>query len=115
KYPTSKYISMKVMSIDQLTNVRDKCINKITIIVDVDKLDSLVAGELIEKLNKCKMDPDQKDLNGNQMEGASVHLQCNSAQCMRPTNLTSSSFTLKISKELLDFLDSNDCFAYKVN
>ena len=115
KYPTSKYVSMKVMSIDQLTNVRDKCINKITIIVDVDKLDSLVAGELIEKLNKCKMDPDQKDLNGNQMEGASVHLQCNSAQCMRPTNLTSSSFTLKISKELLDFLDSNDCFAYKVN
>ena len=115
KYPTSKYVSMKVMSIDQLTNVRDKCINKITIVVDVDKLDSLVAGELIEKLNKCKMDPDQKDLNGNQMEGASVHLQCNSAQCMRPTNLTSSSFTLKISKELLDFLDSNDCFAYKVN
>ena len=115
KYPTSKYVSMKVMSIDQLTNVRDKCINKITIVVDVDKLDSLVAGELIEKLNKCKMDSDQKDLNGNQMEGASVHLQCNSAQCMRPTNLTSSSFTLKISKELLDFLDSNDCFAYKVN
>ena len=83
--------------------------------IELNKLDSLVAGELIEKLNKCKMDPDQKDLNGNQMEGASVHLQCNSAQCMRPTNLTSSSFTLKISKELLDFLDSNDCFAYKVN
>ena len=63
KYPTSKYVSMKVMSIDQLTNVRDKCINKITIVVDVDKLDSLVAGELIEKLNKCKMDPDHTDLN----------------------------------------------------
>ncbi len=115
KYPTSTYISMKILSIDQLCDVRDNSIDKITIMVNVDKLDSLIADELTEKLTKCKLVTEDSTFNGRAIKGASIYFQCNSASCLRPSNLYTSAFTIKIDKELLDFLDTTECLEYRVN
>ncbi len=115
KYPTSTYISMKILSIEQLCDVRDNNIDKITIMVNVDKLDPLIAEELTEKLTKCKLVTDENAFNGRAIKGASIYFQCNSASCLRPSNLYTSAFTIKIDKELLDYLDVTECFEYRIN
>ncbi len=115
KYPTSTYISMKILSIEQLCDVRDNNIDKITIMVNVDKLDPLIAEELTEKLTRCKLVTDENAFNGKAIKGASIYFQCNSASCLRPSNLYTSAFTIKIEKELLDYLDVTECFEYRVN
>ena len=115
KYPTSTYISMKILSIEQLCDVRDNNIDKITIMVNVDKLDPLIAEELTEKLTKCKLVTDENAFNGKVIKGASIYFQCNSASCLRPSNLYTSAFTIKIEKELLDYLDVTECFEYRIN
>ena len=115
KYPTSTYISMKILSIEQLCDVRDNNIDKITIMVNVDKLDPLIAEELTEKLTKCKLVTEDSAFNGKVIKGASIYFQCNSASCLRPSNLYTSAFTIKIDKELLDYLDVTECFEYRIN
>ena len=115
KYPTSTYISMKILSIEQLCDVRDNNIDKITIMVNVDKLDPLIAEELTEKLTKCKLVTEDSAFNGRAIKGASIYFQCNSASCLRPSNLYTSAFTIKIDKELLDYLDVTECFEYRIN
>ena len=115
KYPTSTYINTKILSIEQLCDVRDNNIDKITIMVNVDNLDSLIAEELTEKIKKCKLDASENAFNGKVAKGASIYFQCTSARSLRPSNLYTSAFKIKIDKELLDYLDMTECFDYRVN
>ena len=108
KYPTSTFISSKVQSIEQLANVRDKYISKMTVMLDLDSVDKLTATELVDCIRESKSqpgDPQQVELS----------LQCHSVKSNRPLNLRSKSIRVKTEKKLLDFIDSHNGINYRIN
>ncbi|MCQ2220342.1 MAG: DNA polymerase III subunit alpha [Prevotella sp.] len=102
KYPTSTYISSTILSVDQLCDVNDKIINKMTLLVDLDALDQTTAKDLVEKIT---------DNPGN----TSLYLQCRTSQSLRPINLHSRMKNVSVSKNLIDFIETHECLEYKIN
>jgi DNA polymerase-3 subunit alpha len=102
KFPTSSYISSKVLDVEYLVDVRDKFIRKLTLLVNVDDLTELDATELVNEIEKS---PGQVE----------VDVLCHSVKLMRPVNLVSQTRRVGVSKSLIDFLDSKSAIEYRIN
>ncbi len=102
KFPTSSYISSKVLDVEYLVDVRDKLIRKLTLLVNVDDLTELDATELVNEIEKS---PGQVE----------VDVLCHSVKLMRPVNLVSQTRRVGVSKSLIDFLDSKSAIEYRIN
>ena len=102
KFPTSTYISSKVLDVEYLVDVRDKFIRKLTLLVNVDDLTELDATELVNEIEKS---PGQVEVN----------VLCHSVKLMRPVNLVSQSRRVGVTKSLIDFLDSRSSIEYRIN
>ena len=102
KFPTSSYISSKVLDVEYLVDVRDKFIRKLTLLVNVDDLTELDATELVNEIEKS---PGQVE----------VDVLCHSVKLMRPVNLVSQTRRVGVSKSLIDFLDSKSSIEYRIN
>ncbi len=102
KFPTSTYISSKVLDVEYLVDVRDKFIRKLTLLVNVDDLTELDATELVNEIEKS---PGQVE----------VDVLCHSVKLMRPVNLVSQTRRVGVTKNLLDFLDSKSAIEYRIN
>ena len=102
KYPTSTYISSKVLSVEYLANVRDKLIRKITLRINVDDLTELDATELLNEI---------EDSPGN----VEIDIQCHSVKLMRPVNLVSRSRKVSVKKSLIDLLDNKPAIEYMID
>ena len=102
KYPTSTYISSKVLSVEYLANVRDKLIRKITLRINVDDLTELDATELLNEI---------EDSPGN----VEIDIQCHSVKLMRPVNLVSRSRKVSVKKSLIDLLETKPAIDYMID
>ena len=102
KFPTSTYISSKVVDVEYLVDVRDKLIRKLTLLVNVDDLTELDATELV---NEIEASPGPVE----------VDVLCHSVKLMRPVNLVSQTRRVGVTKNLLDFLDSKSAIEYRIN
>ena len=102
KFPTSSYISSKVLDVEYLVDVRDKFIRKLTLLVNVDDLTELDATELVNEIEKS---PGQVE----------VDVLCHSVKLMRPVNLVSQTRRVGVSKSLIDFLDSKSAIEYRIS
>ncbi len=102
KFPTSTYISSKVLDVEYLVDVRDKFIRKLTLLVNVDDLTELDATELVNEIEKS---PGQVE----------VDVLCHSVKLMRPVNLVSQTRRVGVTKNLIDFLDSKSAIEYRIN
>ena len=102
KFPTSTYISSKVIDVEYLVDVRDKFIRKLTLLVNVDDLTELDATELVNEIEKS---PGQVE----------VDVLCHSVKLMRPVNLVSQTRRVGVTKNLIDFLDSKSAIEYRIN
>ena len=102
KFPTSSYISSKVLDVEYLVDVRDKFIRKLTLLVNVDDLTELDATELVNEIEKS---PGQVE----------VDVLCHSVKLMRPVSLVSQTRRVGVSKSLIDFLDSKSAIEYRIN
>ena len=102
KYPTSTYISSKVLSVEYLANVRDKLIRKITLRINVDDLTELDATELLNEI---------EDSPGN----VEIDIQCHSVKLMRPVNLVSRSRKVSVKKSLIDLLETKPAIEYMID
>ena len=102
KFPTSSYISSKVLDVEYLVDVRDKFIRKLTLLVNVDDLTELDATELVNEIEKS---PGQVE----------VDVLCHSVKLMRPVNLVSQTRRVGVTKSLIDFLDSRSSIEYRIN
>ena len=102
KFPTSSYISSKVLDVEYLVDVRDKFIRKLTLLVNVDDLTELDATELVNEIEKS---PGQVE----------VDVLCHSVKLMRPVNLVSHTRRVGVTKSLIDFLDSRSSIEYRIN
>ena len=102
KFPTSTYISSKVLDVEYLVDVRDKFIRKLTLLVNVDDLTELDATELVNEIEKS---PGQVEVN----------VLCHSVKLMRPVNLVSQSRRVGVTKNLIDFLDGKSAIEYRIN
>ena len=102
KFPTSTYISSRVVDVEYLVDVRDKFIRKLTLLVNVDDLTELDATELVNEIEKS---PGQVE----------VDVLCHSVKLMRPVNLVSQTRRVGVTKNLIDFLDSKSAIEYRIN
>ena len=102
KFPTSTYISSKVLDVEYLVDVRDKYIRKLTLLINVDDLTELDVTELV---NEMENSPGQVE----------VDVLCHSVKLMRPVNLVSQTRRVGVSKSLIDFLDSRSSIEYRIN
>jgi len=102
KFPTSSYISSKVLDVEYLVDVRDKFIRKLTLLVNVDDLTELDATELVNEIEKS---PGQVE----------VDVLCHSVKLMRPVNLVSQTRRVGVTKNLIDFLDSKSAIEYRIS
>ena len=102
KFPTSTYISSKVISVEYLANVRDKLIRKLTLRINVDDFTELDATEL---LNEIEDSPGEVEID----------IQCHSVKLMRPVNLVSRSRRISVKKSLMDLLDNKPAIEYMID
>jgi DNA polymerase-3 subunit alpha len=102
KFPTSTYISSKVLSVEYLANVRDKLIRKLTLRINVDDFTELDATEL---LNEIEDSPGEVEID----------IQCHSVKLMRPVNLVSRSRRISVKKSLMDLLDNKPAIEYMID
>ena len=102
KFPTSTYISSKVIDVEYLVDVRDKFIRKLTLLINVDDLTELDATELVDEIEKS---PGQVE----------VDVLCHSVKLMRPVNLVSQTRRVGVTKTLIDFLDSKSAIEYRIS
>ena len=102
KFPTSTYISSRVVDVEYLVDVRDKYIRKLTLLINVDDLTELDATELVDEIENSPGDVE-------------VDVMCHSVKLMRPVNLVSHTRRVGVTKSLIDFLDSRSSIEYRIN
>ena len=102
KFPTSTYISSRVVDVEYRVDVRDKYIRKLTLLINVDDLTELDATELVDEIENSPGDVE-------------VDVMCHSVKLMRPVNLVSHTRRVGVTKSLIDFLDSRSSIEYRIN
>ena len=101
KFPTSTYVSSKVLDVEYLVDVRDKYIRKLTLLINVDDLTEVDSTELVNEIEKS---PGEVE----------VDVMCHSVKMARPLKFVSLSRRVGVTKPLLDFLDSRSSIEYRI-
>lgn len=102
RYPGSTYFEQRISDIQYLQTVKERNLEKLTITVDVEKLDDTIVSDLITII---KGNPGKTQLLFSVADGCST----------RPFQLYCKTGKIDINRELISFLKAHDAFGYKIN
>ncbi|MCD8291748.1 MAG: DNA polymerase III subunit alpha [Prevotella sp.] len=102
RFRDKEYMDMQITDIQYLQTVKEKMIEKMTITVEVDKLDDTIISDLVTIIKGCP---------GNTQLFFSIHDNNNA----KPLTLRSRNDKVDIDKKLITFINDNEGLSFKVN
>ncbi|MGN1376030.1 MAG: DNA polymerase III subunit alpha [Prevotella sp.] len=102
RFKDSKYKELRITDIQYLQTVKDKQIDKFTIVFDSEKINTKITSDLISLLNKY---PGKTEL----------YFTINDTTSSRPFTVYSKKCKINISKELINYIKREDTLDYKIN
>jgi len=102
RFRNSEYMEMKITDIQYLQTVKDKQVEKLTITLDVDKLDDTTVSDLVTIV---KTHPGKTQLY------FAVQENCGN----KPFTVHSRSEKINVNRELMRFIREKEALGYKIN
>ena len=102
RYSWSKYKDLRIADIQYLQNVKERQLEKLTINMDIEKLDHTAMSDLLTII---------KDSPGN----IQLFFQITDDASTRPFTLRSHNKKIDINKQLIAFINEQDGLDYKIN
>ena len=102
KFPTSNFISLQIKSIEFMQTVKEKQIEKFTIIADSDKIDEEIATDISTLV---------EDHPGN----VQLYFQITDNEHNSTITLRMPNTGIELSKLFIEYVDNHEDFSYKVN
>ena len=107
--PYSHRINLQIQDIQYLQTVKEKHIERLTICLKVDKLDEPTVTDLMTFINAALVKPEKKK-NATQL-----YFQITDPETNRPVTLHSRGNGIDISRELIQYIESNEDMSFRIN
>ena len=101
-HPNSTFLSMQITSVQFMSQAKDENIEKLTITFDADKIDDAMVTDLTTLLDEHR-------------GSIQLYFQINNPEGGAPLMLRSRNRTIDVNRELLNYLDTNPAFEYRIN
>ena len=101
-HPNSTFLSMQITSVQFMSRAKDENIEKLTITFDADKIDDAMVTDLTTLLDEHR-------------GSIQLYFQINNPEGGAPLMLRSRNRTIDVNRELLNYLDTNPAFEYRIN
>ena len=101
-YAGSKFYDFNISDIQYLQTVKDKRIEKLTIVIDSHKISTTLVTDLCQKLSA---DPGPTH----------VYVQLDSIEDRRSITMRSKGMSVNVTKDLLSFIKENEALEYHIN
>ena len=101
-HPNSTFLSMQITSVQFMSQAKDENIEKLTISFDADKIDDAMVTDLTTLLDEHR-------------GSIQLYFQINNPEGGAPLMLRSRNRTIDVNRELLNYLDTNPAFEYRIN
>ncbi len=101
-HPNSTFLSMQITSVQFMSQAKDENIEKLTITFDADKIDDAMVTDLTTLLDEHR-------------GSIQLYFQINNPEGGAPLMLRSRNRTIDVNRELLNYLDTNPVFEYRIN
>lgn len=101
-YAGSNFYDFNISDIQYLQTVKDKRIEKLTIVIDSHKISTTLVTDLCQKLSA---DPGPTH----------VYVQLNSIEDRRSITMRSKGMSVNVTKDLLSFIKENEALEYHIN
>ncbi len=101
-HPNSTFLSMQITSVQFMSQAKDENIEKLTITFDADKIDDAMVTDLTTLLDEHR-------------GSIQLYFQINNPEGGAPLMLRSRNRTIDVNRELLNYLDTNSAFEYRIN
>lgn len=102
RFRDSNMKEMRVTSIQYLQTVKDRELEKFTIILDLDKVDDTTVSDLLTIIKE-------------QPGATHLYLSVHDSESNRPLTLRSGSDKISINKKLINFIKENEALNYVIN
>ena len=102
KYAGSNFYDFNISDIQYLQTVKDKRIEKLTIVIDSQKISTTLVTDLCQKLSS---DPGPTH----------VYVQLDSIEDRRSITMRSKGMSVNVTKDLLSFIKENEALEYHIN
>ena len=102
KYAGSNFYDFNISDIQYLQTVKDKRIEKLTIVIDSQKISTTLVTDLCQKLSA---DPGPTH----------VYVQLDSIEDRRSITMRSKGMSVNVTKDLLSFIKENEALEYHIN
>ena len=102
KYAGSNFYDFNISDIQYLQTVKDKRIEKLTIVIDSHKISTTLVTDLCQKLSA---DPGPTH----------VYVQLDSIEDRRSITMRSKGMSVNVTKDLLSFIKENEALEYHIN
>ena len=102
RFRDSNMKEMRVTSIQYLQTVKDRELEKFTIILDLDKVDDTTVSDLLTLIKE-------------QPGATHLYLSVRDSESNRPLTLRSGSDKISINKKLINFIKENEALNYVIN
>ena len=93
---------MQITSVQFMSQAKDENIEKLTITFDADKIDDAMVTDLTTLLDEHR-------------GSIQLYFQINNPEGGAPLMLRSRNRTIDVNRELLNYLDTNPAFEYRIN
>ena len=101
-HPNSTFLSMQITSVQFMSQAKDENIEKLTITFDADKIDDAMVTDLTTLLDEHR-------------GSIQLYFQINNPEGGAPLMLRSRNRTIDVNRDLLNYLDTNPAFEYRIN
>ena len=101
-HSNSTFLSMQITSVQFMSQAKDENIEKLTITFDADKIDDAMVTDLTTLLDEHR-------------GSIQLYFQINNPEGGAPLMLRSRNRTIDVNRELLNYLDTNPAFEYRIN
>ncbi len=102
RFRDSNSYELRITNIQYMNTMKEKSIQKLTIILDEDKIDSQTVADLVTMVDEC---PGETDL----------YLQIHDAEGNGSVMLRSRAKKVEVKHSLINYLEENENFGYYVN